>query len=381
MKLFLAAGSVLLILFFPFWFVQFTAVLVLLVIVLSFMYSRLIYNSIRVTRSQHIIRAYRLQIIEVEFLLTNRSLFPIHYVYVFENPGEFSPVTRGTFLVSMSKRQTVRLTYRVKGLSRGEYHLGPIIIKSGDPLGLFPWEKKIEDTCRVIIYPAMWRVTHTITKGYPGGNIKINDRMFEDVTRLKSIREYIPGDDIRHISWKLSARLGTLHTREYLSSLHSPVMLVLNLTLDDYPLKHRYAHVEKAIETAASLTAFYTSLKQEVGLISSGIIDGVHPHIDIRGGHEHAMLLLENLAVIRGCAGQADSIGLLNDSRLPLPNGVRIILIGPALTAAQAEAFAVFRRRRSFLECIRIGGGKKAEHHPRIRDYTLPDIGGESRFV
>jgi hypothetical protein len=71
MKLFLAAVSVLLIMFFPFWFVQFAAVLVLLVIVLSFMYSRLIYNNIRVTRSQHIIRAYRLHSI-----LPTEACFP-----------------------------------------------------------------------------------------------------------------------------------------------------------------------------------------------------------------------------------------------------------------------------------------------------------------
>jgi uncharacterized protein (DUF58 family) len=283
--------------------------------------------------------------------------------------------------LSMTKRQTVRLTYRIKGLTRGEYYLGPIIIKSGDPLGLFPWEKRIEDHCRVIIYPSMFRVAYNITEGYPGGNIKINDRMYEDVTRLKSIREYIPGDDIRHISWKLSARLGALHTREYLSSLHSPVMLVLNLTLDDYPLKHRYAHVEKAIETSASLVAFYTSLKQEVGLLSSGFTDGVHPHIAIHGGHEHGMLLLENLAVIKGSAEQTDIIDLLNGSHLPLPNGVRIILIGPPLSDTRAEAFAAFRRRRSFLECVRIGGGKKTERHPKIRTYTLPDIGGESQYA
>jgi uncharacterized protein (DUF58 family) len=381
MKLFLLGLCIFFILFFPFWFVQVIAFIILLVITLSFMYSRLIYNNIHVSRSQHVIRSYRLQIIDIDLFISNKSLFPVHYVYVSESPGGFIPVTEGKFVLNLVKRQRVRLSYSLKSQVRGEYHLGPITVKSGDPLGLFPWEKKIEDFCRIIIYPGMFRVGYHITQGYPGGNIKTNDRTYEDVTRLKSVREYIPGDDIRHISWKLSARLGSLHTKEYLSSLHSPVLLVLNLSLEDYPLRHRYAHLERAIETAASLIVFYTSMKQEVGLLSSGFTGTIRPQINLGGGHDHAMLLLENLAVIKGSTDDTDIISLLNSSHLLLPNGVRIILIGPVLDGERIRTFAAFRRRRSFLEHIQIGGGQKTAVHPKISVYTLPDIGGASQYA
>ncbi len=381
MKLFLALLCIFFVLFFPFWFIQFCALIVLMVIVLSYIYSRLTYHSINITRYQDTIRAHKLQIIDIDFLIENTSILPIHYISVFESPGELSPVGDGKFICALPKRRKMRLSYRVKGLARGEYQLGPIIVKSGDPLGLFPWERRIEKKCRVIIYPTMFKVTRQITNGYPGGNIKINDKMYEDITRLKSIREYIPGDDVRHISWKVSARLGALYTREYSSSLRSPALLALNLTLDDYPLKHRYAHLEKAVEICASLITFFTSLKQETGLISSGLINNVQPQIQIRGGHEHAMLLLENLAVIKGCAEPADIVDLVNNSQLRFPNGVRIILISPQLKTQQIQAFALLRKRRMFLEYIPIAGRKNGIIHPKVKTYSISELGGESLYA
>jgi uncharacterized protein (DUF58 family) len=381
MKIFIVLLSLFLILFFPFWLVQFLMLLVLLVIALSFIYARLIYGSITVTHNQEVIRAYKLQKIDIDLFMENKSLIPIHYLSVWESPGELVPISENKFLFSLAKRQKVRLSYQLKGLSRGEYALGPIIIKASDPLGLFPWEKRIEEKCRVIIYPSLFKIKKQITSGYPGGNIRIRDKMYEDITRLKSIREYIPGDDIRHISWKVSARLGSLHTREFLPALQSPALLVLNLTLEDYPLKHRHAHLEKAIEIAASFVAYFLSLDQEIGLITSGLINNIQPQLHLGAGCEHTMLILENLAKIKGCPQKVDIIGILYNSGLCLPNGARIILISPLLSEKQLQAFASFRRRRGFLEYIPIAGKISGNINPKVTTYSLTALGGESLYA
>jgi uncharacterized protein (DUF58 family) len=381
MKTFLVCLCIFFILFFPFWFIQFCALLVLLVLILSYMYSRLTYHSIHITRDQEIIRAHKLQIIDISFFIHNKGILPVHYLSVFESPGELFPLGEPRFILPLSRRRKVKLSYQVKGMARGDYELGPIIIKSGDPLGLFPWERSIEKKCKVIIYPSLFKIALQITDGYPGGNIKIVDKMYEDITLLKSIREYIPGDDVRHISWKVSARLGGLYTREYSSSLHSPVLLALNLTLENYPLKRRYSHLEKAVEICASLINFFTTLKQETGLISTGFVHQAQPHIPIRGGHEHAMLLLENLAVIRGCDRPADIVHMINHSHLHFANGTRIILISPQLTAQQMQAFTLLRRRRLFLEYIPIAARTDSIMHPKVKTYSISEIGGESLYA
>jgi len=381
LRIFVIILCIFLILFFPFWFIQFLAIVVLLVFLLSSIYSRVIYSSIHISRYQDVVHAYKHQIINIDFLLENKSILPVHYISVFESPGKLATVNSGKFIFSLLKKHRKKLTYQVKGMARGEYTLGPIVIKSGDPLGLFPWERSIEKECRIIIYPTIFKIKRTITNGYPGGNITVKDKMYEDVTRVKSIREYIPGDDIRHISWKVSAHLGSLFTREYMQSLHSPALFLLNLTVEDYPIKLRYHHMEKAIEICASLIVFFSSLKQEIGLISSGLINTIQPQIQIQGGHGHAMFLLENLAVIKGCSESADIIGLMNNSHLSFPNGTRIILISPGLSSDQINVFTSIKRKRMFLEYIPVADKKESMIHPRIKTFTVKEIGGEVLYV
>ncbi|MBN1698587.1 MAG: DUF58 domain-containing protein, partial [Spirochaetales bacterium] len=305
------------ILFFPYWFIQWTAFFILFIIVGSFAYSRLTYYAVSVARTQSIVRAYRRQVIEIALAVENNGFLPVHYCSVVDNPGGLWRMDESRFMFGLSGGQKRRLTYRLKGSMRGEYLIGPIIVASSDPLGIFPWVRRIEEQCTIIIYPSVFRVTREVRSGHPGGTIKVSDKTYEDVTRLKSIREYIPGDDVRHISWKISARLGGLYTREYLQALHSPVLLALNLSLEDYPVKHRYVYLEKAIEICASLVVFFSSLRQEVGLLSTGLVHDLHPVVRIRGGHSHATMLLEQLAVVKGCGEDADIIGLIRESPIP----------------------------------------------------------------
>ena len=43
-------------------------------------------------------------------------------------------------------------------------------------------------------------------------------------------RLYQPGDDVRHIDWRVTARSGVTHTKLYREERERPVMLVLDLT-------------------------------------------------------------------------------------------------------------------------------------------------------
>ena len=42
------------------------------------------------------------------------------------------------------------------------------------------------------------------------------------------VRKYIPGDDIRNIDWKVTARVGVTHTKEFTEEKERPVLLVID---------------------------------------------------------------------------------------------------------------------------------------------------------
>ena len=92
-------------------------------------------------------------------------------------------------------------------------------------------------------------------------------------------------------------------------------------------------------------------------------------------------LYLENLAVIKGCAEPADIVDLVNNSHLRFPNGVRIILISPQLKAQQIQAFALLRKRRMFLEYIPIAARIDSIIHPKVKTYSISELGGESFYA
>ena len=107
--------------------------------------------------------------------------------------------------------------------------------------------------------------------------------------------------------------MGSLHTMQYSASLHSPVMIVLNLTLSDYSTKYRFVNIEHAIETAASLCMFFTNLKQEIGFITNGVVNDTNPVYPVRGGYAHSISILEGLARIKENENNIDELTLMNN--------------------------------------------------------------------
>lgn len=369
--------ALVLLLFLPFWLIQMSALLYLLITGISYLYARHMYHSISIKRVDNTIRAYRLQKIDITMYLENKSLLPVHYLAVTDKPGKLRFLDDGCFLLSMLKQRRKKINYQVRGSQRGEYFIGPLIIKGSDPLGFFPWQKAIQSLCRVIIYPSIYKVTRNIKSGLPGGNIRVNDKIYEDISRFKSIREYTPGDDIRRINWKASAKLGQLYSNEYLPALTSPTLLLLDLTLEHYPIRNRYAIIEKTIETAASLVFYFINLKQEIGIISSGLIQNIPLNIPVRGGHNHAMTILENLSLIKVCAESTDIINQFNTVKFYLPAGIRLILIGPYLkqqqTAGIVSGIRSTKKTRTSIEIFQVDSSrhKTVQVNRSVKIYSI----------
>jgi len=54
-------------------------------------------------------------------------------------------------------------------------------------------------------------------------------------TDIHSLREYSPGDDIRHVDWKISAKYGKLFVKRYTGEMSSPPLIILDLPWSSVP--------------------------------------------------------------------------------------------------------------------------------------------------
>lgn len=94
------------------------------------------------------------------------------------------------------------------------------------PLGLAWWPRRIPVDSDVTVVPHLVVVQDDI-----GGQVSQGERNAAtgEGLELHHLREYQPGDPLRRIDWKCSARSGQLVTRVYSEEQHLEIMLVLDL--------------------------------------------------------------------------------------------------------------------------------------------------------
>ncbi len=345
-------------LFLPYRILQFIALLYLFTVAASFAYSRITAGAIRVRRRDPVLRAHRFEPIEIVLSIENTRLLPLPYITAIDLRGPLFSKDSGKFVLRLRSRERKRLAYRIESQSRGEYPIGPVVVVGSDPLGLFPWSRRVSEKGRLIVYPEVLPISRRSARGLPAGSLPINSRIYEDVTRYRSLREYVPGDDARRISWKVSARTGRLHSMEYLPALFSPVLILLNMNAEEFPLRFRSHWVERSTVTAASLVMYFISLKQEVGLVSSGRLSRgeAAPMARMSSAPGHATAIMEILACMEPSSLSMDFTSLLAASGLDIPVGTRIEVITPRVTQEQGALLRESRRKGWQIELFLIGG-------------------------
>ena len=110
---------------------------------------------------------------------------------------------------------------------------------------------------------------------------------------LADIREYVPGDDVRHIDWNVTARMDTPYVREY----HEDREITAQFLLDVSPSVDfgttRALKGEVLIDFVAVLARLLTRHGNRVGAVIYG--NGVERVIPARGGRVQVLRLIDQL--------------------------------------------------------------------------------------
>lgn len=170
--------------------------------------------------------------------------------YTFENDSIF-PVARLAFLIEMENQmtgsqKTRRINATVGGkktviarLSMKNSKVGTVIISSKrfrvyDAFGLFTFKKADLPDQMIVIYPDMRQASVYMQKPIETtgeGSRYSPDRPGTDVSEIFALREYMPGDEVRKIHWKLSSKLDKTMLRDFSLPLNYSVFLLLELNL------------------------------------------------------------------------------------------------------------------------------------------------------
>ncbi len=374
---------ILVFLFLPFKFLRVAVAALLLLRVFAVLYNSLAPRLVRVMREGQTIYANCNQDFQVTLIFRNVSPVPLYLMTVKDtlSSGIFAE-NSAEFKVSLRAFETKKIVYTAVGRSRGAYSAGPVMLNGQDPFGTYSFKRKIPSDLRIIVYPTVRELDLPQKTGLPSGNIKVGNKLYEDLTRYSAIREYQPGDEMKRINWKASARMGKLFSMEYQPSIYFPVLVVVNLSEKDFPLRGKESQVNRITETAASLVFYAVRIKQAIGLVTTGIIPGEEqrPNAPVKAGYGNAVNILEILARVQLDPDYVNFASFMVKAGVNIPNGTKIFVVSPPLKEEEAVQLMSQRRKGRHIELFEVTTRfteKKNEVIHDIRTHAVKEHGEE----
>lgn len=172
---------------------------------------------------------------------------------------------RPYFIESLPATASLKVKLYATMTKRGAQILPALRISSTFPFDLFEQHRMLDDQQTILVYPRIYPLSQRMLKELDDNGQVPKTTFNQDGTEFYSLREYIPGDDIRHISWKISARIGQLIIRELEPSITRMVVLVLD-TRGLPTTEEEEEQFEHVIDLAASLAVFLIDNHFSVGL-------------------------------------------------------------------------------------------------------------------
>jgi uncharacterized protein (DUF58 family) len=173
-------------------------------------------------------------------------------------------------------RGWVELEYRLRPTARGDQRFGPPELRLASPARL--WQRRVRSGSenRVRVLPNFRMVSRyallALDDRLGQMGIKIARRRGEGL-EFRELREYRPGDSLRRVDWKASARRQQLVSREYEDEKNQQVVFLVDcgrrMRAKDGDLTH-FDHVLNTI-----LLLSYVALRQgdSVGVLTFGGVD------------------------------------------------------------------------------------------------------------
>src|SRR5206468_6628054 len=168
----------------------------------------------------------------------------------------------------LAARGTLDLLGSVTGLARGEAPLGDVALRARSTLGLVARTLRYERDDHVLVAPSLagvrrfrWLAVH---QRLAAVGVRTTPRRGEGRT-FASLRDYVVGDDPRHIDWKASARRNRPITREYTIEQSQTVYLLVDAGRSMTQLAGEFSRFEYALSSALVLADVASTAGDRVG--------------------------------------------------------------------------------------------------------------------
>jgi uncharacterized protein (DUF58 family) len=175
----------------------------------------------------------------------------------------------------------------------GVFDLGRVDVRARDVLRLVTWEARFEDLQRLKAYPSPVTIQRLLapleTQALTGSEVA---RAKGEGVEYADIRDFVPGDRVRSINWRASARRQGLVVNERHPERNTDVVLFVDSFAD--VRGNGRSVLEEAVRAAASLATRYLERRDRVGLVGfGGVLRWLQPGMGVTQRYRLIETMLE----------------------------------------------------------------------------------------
>lgn len=300
-------------------------------------------------------------VLEERFSLHNRAFLPVIWAEVRDHST--LPGYTASRVTGVDGHGTTHWIVEGECRRRGIFTLGPVHVRMGDPFGFFTIELVVGEETGFVVYPIIAALPPLDPpRGAAPGRVRAAMRSHEATPNVASVRPYVPGDTLRRIHWRTTARRESLYVKDHDREPAGDTWIILDLHEAVQAGRDELSTEEYAVTLAASLADAMLRRNRAVGLLSDG---ATYTMLRPENGQTQLYRILQSLASAQAVG--ARSLGqLMGQAASVLGRGVTATLITPSTDPEWLPALVDLQQRNVpvsalLLDCPSFGGSGNVE--------------------
>jgi uncharacterized protein (DUF58 family) len=233
---------------------------------------------------------------EVVLDLENNSTRNLRLRIKDEYPPEMKLDGKREAAFTIEAQTAAHFAYSLTPPNRGKYTFGKTAVRYRSRLGLVWCQGDFDNVQTVKVYPNMRRAKEVELKALGANSLMAAQRKAirrGEGREFESMRDYVRGDELRHISWTATARRGRLTTRQYQIERDQTIIIAIDSGRLMTGRIEQESKLDSAIQAALALMSAAARAGDNVGVLA--FVRRIRRYLAPKRGVEHLDATLEAL--------------------------------------------------------------------------------------
>jgi uncharacterized protein (DUF58 family) len=241
------------------------------------------------------------------------------------------------------------LSFPVSCTRWGGFRVGRVFVRTHDVFGVFVHEDVLDERVPLKVFPRDEAVRNLLrpleTQVYSGNHVAAQRG---EGIEFADLRQFVPGDRVRHVNWRASARRRQLWVNEYHPERNADLVVFVDAFAE--ARRGERSTLDPAVRAAASIVARYLRQRDRVGFVSfGGFLNWLLPSSGTRQLYRIVDAMLDTQIVLSYAWKEVDVI-----PPRTLPPHALVIALTPLLDDRSTSALLDLRGRGFDLVVVEI---------------------------